>query len=175
MISALEYAYANYGSTATLHSLLPEMKFTPASAWYDADEASCREAMASRILLRSESPLPPFVSNVVAQYFTISSIEPIRLAEIDTSLDITALPEALVLSHSTDLDGYLCVDEGSYVASNLDLHLRRSQLAYRTPSGQSALAILTATATSEMWGLIETELQELEQQWLSATIRPVIP
>lgn len=78
MIAAIEYAIVNLGSAATLRASTPALHFTPASSWYDLDTQAAHEAMASRVLLRAESPAPEFVSNVAVQYFSLGPVDVIR-------------------------------------------------------------------------------------------------
>jgi hypothetical protein len=172
VISAIEYAIVNLGSTATLRASTPESNFAPPAAWYDLDNDTAHKSMASRVLLRSESPTPAFVSNVVIQYFDLGKCEVIRLSEIDTTLDIAALPEAVVLDHTVESGGYLCVDDGTYRAGDLELRIRRAQVAYPTPQGTSILAIFTATSTQSAWNTVEYEITEMEERWLQKTTNP---
>ncbi|MEE3850026.1 acetyltransferase [Gordonia sp. LSe1-13] len=136
------------------------------------DTEAAHAAMASRVLLRSETPVPPFVANVAIQYFSLDTTEVIRLSEIDTSLDISALGDATILEHTVDRDGYLCIDDGTYTSDDNALRVRRSQMTYRLPDGQSALSILTATTTVSVWDAIESEIKEMEDQWLTTTAVP---
>ncbi|MCR5978184.1 acetyltransferase [Gordonia jinghuaiqii] len=172
MISAIEYAIVNLGSTATLRASTPELDFVPPAAWYDLDNDTAHKSMASRVLLRSENPTPVFASNVVIQYFDLGQCDVIRLSEIDTTLDISALDEAHVLNHAADLDGYSCVDDGTYQADGTDLRIRRAQLSYATASGNSMLSIFTATTTETTWPTTEPEIKEMETRWLRKTTNP---
>lgn len=169
MISAIEYAIVNLGSTATLRASTPALEFLPPAAWYDLDNEEAHDSMASRVLLRSESPIPAFASNVVIQYFDLGQCEVVRLSEIDTTLDISALEQSVVLDHTVDLDGYLCVDEGTYRTGGFDLRVRRAQLAYSTAQGTSMLAILTATTSESAWDSTQSEITEMETRWLQKT------
>lgn len=166
VISAIEYGIVNYGATATLRATTPELYFLPGDAWYDLDSDAAHNAMASRVLLRSEARPPVFVSNVVVQYFTLGRNDIIRLSEIDTTLDITALEDAVVLGHTSSLNGYRCTDEGTYTADNLELRVHRSQIAYATANGDSALSIFTGTTPGSEWEQIEQEITEMEDRWL---------
>ncbi|MXP21896.1 acetyltransferase [Gordonia sp. HNM0687] len=170
MISVIEYAIVNLGAPATLRATTPSLDFTPPPAWYDLDTDRAHAASASRVLLRSETPTPPFVSNVAIQYFNLDTTQVIRLSEIDTTLDIAALGGATILGHETEYDGYLCSDEGIYTAADNNLRVRRSQLSYQTPDGSAALTIFTATTTLARWDTVETEIKEMEHQWLTTTI-----
>ncbi|MFL1600361.1 acetyltransferase [Gordonia amicalis] len=172
VIAALEYAIANFAATAELRASSVSADFVPPPAWYDMETDVAHSAMASRVLLRSETPPPTFVSNTVIQYFTLGDIDPIRLSTIDTTLDIQALPGATVVDHTVGRNGYLCADYGGYVADGLNLHVRRSQLAYLTSTGQSALAIFTATAPVPVWETIESEIREMEDLWLTKISTP---
>lgn len=169
MISAIEYAIVNLRSTAILRASTPELDFVPSAAWYDLDSDSAHKSMASRVLLRSESPTPPFVSNVVIQYFDVGQCEVIRLSEIDTTLDISALKDAVVLDHAVASDGYLCVDDGTYRSEGFDLRIRRAQMAYPSPQGASMLAMFTATTSESAWDSTQSEITEMETRWLQRT------
>lgn len=169
MISAIEYAIVNLGSSATLRASKPELDFLPPAAWYDLDTDTAHKSMASRVLLRSENPTPAFVSNVVIQYFDLGQCEVIRLSEIDTTLDISALEESAVLNHTVASDGYLCIDDGTYRAGAFDLRIRRAQLAYLTADRTSMLAMFTATATDSTWNTVDSEIREMEERWLQKT------
>jgi len=170
VIAAPEYAIANFAATAELRATSAELTFNPPPAWYDLETSAAHGAMASRVLLRAEMPPAMFVSNVVVQYFTLGDIEPVRLSVLDTSLDITALPHATVIGHTVDRDGYFCTDDGVYTAQDTELRVRRAQLAYRTPTGQSALTIFTATTTVSAAETVQSEIREMEDQWLTTTI-----
>ncbi len=169
VIAAIEYAIVNLGSTATLRASTPTLDFLPAPAWYDMDTETAHEASASRVLLRSESPVPEFVSNVVVQYLDLGPIDVLRLDTLDTTLDIAALQNATVLSHSTHRDGYLCVDDGNYTAEGRELRLRRSQLAYRGSEGNSMLSLFTGTVPIADWDRVISEITEMEDRWLRTT------
>ncbi len=169
MISAIEYAIVNLGSTATLRASTPTLDFLPAPAWYAMDADTAHEANASRVLLRSESPVPEFVSNVVVQYFDLGPIDVLRLSTLDTTLDIAALQDAAVLNHSAHRDGYLCADDGSYRAEGRELRLRRSQLAYRGSDGHSMLSLFTGTVPITDWDRLKSEITEMEDRWLRTT------
>ena len=169
-IAALEYAIANFGCTAELRASLPSLDFAPPIGWYELDAEAAHAAMASRVLLRTETPGASFVSNGVVQYFTLGQTDPVRLSDIDTTLDITALRNATVLDHVVDHDGYLAVDDGVYSATDTDLRVRRSQLAYVSARGDSSLAIFTATTPASAWDTTESEIKEMEDRWLTKTI-----
>ncbi len=172
MISALEYAIANFGSVATLVATTPDQNFTPASAWFDLDTESAHSASASRIILRSDLARPRFVANIAVQYFSFEDADAIRLGDLDTTLDIGALPASTILSHDLDLDGYMCIDEGTYAADGHDLRVRRVQVAFRTPAdGKSALSIFTGTTTVDQCVDISQEIIEMEERWLKKTIQ----
>ncbi|WP_238420610.1 acetyltransferase [Gordonia sp. 'Campus'] len=169
MISAIEYAIVKYGATATLEASTPALDFIPPAAWYDLDSGTAHKSMASRVLLRSESPAPAFASNIVIQYFDLGPCEPIRLSDIDTTLDISALDDAVVLEHTVGAGGYLCVDDGTYRAEEFSLRIRRCQLSYQTGQDSSMLSIFTATTPEESWATSEPEITEMEALWLRKT------
>ncbi|MDS1114097.1 acetyltransferase [Gordonia westfalica] len=166
MISAVEYAVVNLGAIATLRASTPQLDFLAHHSWYDLDVDSAHRSMASRVLLRSESPEPDFTSNLVIQHFSLGRTEVVRLSELDTTLDIAALGDAVVLNHAVDLNGYLCVDDGTYRADGFQLFVRRSQLAYASADGKSMLSILTATTPEQTWMTTNSEITEMEGRWL---------
>ncbi|GAB08414.1 hypothetical protein GOARA_011_00300 [Gordonia araii NBRC 100433] len=168
MIYVMEHAIANYGSVATLRASTPELDFVPPLAWYYLGVEEAHRYMASRVLLRSSDPPPPFVPNVAIQYFSLGITEVIRVGELDTTMDLQALG-AEVVDHEVGRDGYLCVDSGTYSADGQDLQVRRSQLTYSVP-GDSMLAVFTATATVDEWGAVELEISTMEDSWLAVTI-----
>ncbi|GAC53596.1 hypothetical protein [Gordonia amicalis] len=171
MIAALEYALVNFGSVATLVATTRDQDFVSPPAWYDWDAEAAHVAGASRVLIRSKEPPPQFAANIAIQYFRFDTGDAIRLGDLDTALDIAALPESTPLAHHVDVDGYLCRDEGTYTSNGLALRVLRVQAAFSTPmDGKSALSIFTATTTSDTWYDIEQEILEMEKHWLARTI-----
>lgn len=166
MIAALEHVIANYGGSVTLHATTPESDFVASPAWYDLEPDKAHQASASRILLRSEADTPEFVSNIAVQLFSFEISHAIKLGDLDTTLDILALPEATVLSHDVGRDGYLCTDEGAYTTDDLDLRVRRSQVAFNTVDGRSALSVFTGTTLTKHWDDVAKEILEMEERWL---------
>jgi hypothetical protein len=171
VISAIEYAIVNYGATAKLHAVTAELEFIPSVFWYDMDPEAAHQASASRVLLRAEEPTPPFVANVVLQYFSFGEVPPIPLGSLDTTLDFTPLDGAEILGHQVLDDGYRCVDDAEYTSGGIDLRVRRTQLSYQMADFGSALAIYTATTTVAAWGDVEREIIEMEEQWQTRTTR----
>ncbi|GAB08413.1 acetyltransferase [Gordonia araii NBRC 100433] len=168
MIYVVEHVVANYGGDPQLRANTSELDFALPSAWYDLGVGEAHRYMASRVLLRSSEPTPPFVPNVAIQYISLGITEVIRVGELDTTMDLHAL-DAEVIDHEVRCGGYLCVDTGTYSTDGFEVKTRRSQLTYSVP-GDSMLAILTATAALDGWDAVELEIATMEDGWLTATI-----
>ncbi|QMU21524.1 acetyltransferase [Gordonia rubripertincta] len=171
MISAIEYAIVNYGASAKLHAVTPELYFVPPIGWCDMDPKAAQQASASRVLLRSEEPAPPFVANVVLQYFSFGEVPPVPVGDLDTTLDFTPLDAAEVLGHQVLDDGFRCVDDAEYTSGGIELRVRRAHLAYEMTDFGSALAIYTATTTITAWNALERDIIEMEEKWRTRTTR----
>lgn len=171
MIAAIEYVIVNHGVPAKLHAVTPELEFVPSVSWYDMESEAAQQASASRVLLRPEEPLPPFVANVVIQYFSLGDVPPVPVGDLDTTLDFTPLDAAEILSHQVLDHGSRCVDDAEYTSDGIDLRVQRTQMAYQMADFGSALAIYTATTTRAAWNELERDIIEMEEKWRTRTTR----